>query len=277
MGFQVLPGGSFPDGVANRIIRFPDSSYLELLYFTKPEQDLAGEALEEFGFTKRSGGGANSFALAVEDPEHTREHLSRRGFALKDADPLTYDPDGEGPRPPAILWRTVQFPKALLASTNLFFISYSPSDQTEDQARDREAFSRHPNGALGISAVWLLSANIEQDSEVLERLGLREGERLHLPHIKARGVRFDTAREALILVEPSGPGPAADAVAARGPHIYAVSVAVADLNRAERIIKRGYGRAVARYLGPLGEAISTPSTESGLVVEFHQAPICPPR
>jgi hypothetical protein len=272
MGFQVRTGGSFPDGVGNRLIQFPDASYLELLYFTKTKQELTGEALEEYSFTERSGGGANSFALAVEDPDQTRKYVARRGFALKDDNPLTYDPDGDGPRSPSVLWRTVEFSKPPLASSNLFFIRYSLPARSEERAGDEAVLSKHANGAVGLSAVWLLSADTSADRAGLNRLGFRAGAPVHLPNIKAKGLRYDTAREAIILLQPDGPGPAADALSARGPHVYGVSIAVTDLGRAQRILQRGYGRPLKRYQGAMGEAISAPSRdEVGLTIELHQA------
>ena len=41
LGFQVRPGGDFGDGTANRLIRFADRTYLELLFFTRPGSDVA--------------------------------------------------------------------------------------------------------------------------------------------------------------------------------------------------------------------------------------------
>jgi hypothetical protein len=170
-----------------------------------------------------------------------------------------------------IFWRTVDFARPPLTSSNLFFIRYSLPAPTGEGVADEEALSRHPNGALGLSAIWLLSADIAADQEKLERLGFRSRAAVHLANIKAAGVRFETAREAVLLLRPTGPGPAADAVSARGPHIYGVSIAVADLGRAQRIIQRGYGRRVDRYQGPMGEAIVAPSDEGlGLIIELHQ-------
>ena len=57
--------------------------------------------------------------------------------------------------------------------------------------------------------------------------------------------------------------------------IFAVSIAVTDLGRAQRFIERGYGESIKRYQGPMGEAISAPSRDQlGLIVEFHQSKQC---
>lgn len=272
MGFQVRPGGTFPDGVANRLIRFADNSYLELLHFTRPERELTGEALQEYRFTSRTGGGANSFALAIDDVDLTRSFLSRNGLPLSEADPFSYDSDGDGPRPSTVMWYTVNFAKPPITSSNLFFIKYNLPAPSKEGAADEIAFSRHPNGALGVSAIWLLSADVASDRRKLEQLGFKAGAPVHLPHIRATGTRFNLGDEAVLLLKPDGPGPAAKAVSARGGHIFGVSIAVADLGRAQRIVQRGYGKPLERYRGPMGEAISAPSHDDvGLTMELHQA------
>src|SRR4029078_6886123 len=53
LGFQVRPGGVFGDGVANCIIRFPNRSYLELLYFAKEPSELQGQARRDYAATAR--------------------------------------------------------------------------------------------------------------------------------------------------------------------------------------------------------------------------------
>jgi hypothetical protein len=273
MGFHVRPGGAFPDGVANRVVSFIDESYIELLYFTKPKQELTGEALSEYRFTESSGGGANSFALTVDDVDATRSFLIERGLAVGDADALSYDPDGDGPKPPiANLWRTVKLQDRALASSELFFIRYHSPPRSPEGASDAAARAAHPNTAIRLSAVWLLSEDIAADQARLKRMGFAISNSVHSEPLNASGVRLDLAGDAVILLEPDGPGPAARAVAARGPHVHGISVAVSDLGRAQRIIERGFGQAVTRYRGLMGDAVNAPSfSEIGLWVEFHQS------
>jgi hypothetical protein len=272
LGFYVRPGGAFPDGISNRLVTFKDRSYLELLYFARPKKELSGDALKTYQFTEASGGGANSFALAVDDVDAVSTHLSGRGFALNEADPTTYDPDGEGPQP-AIknMWRTVSFKEAPLATADLFFIRYDFPPPPLERAADQAALARHPNGATGISAVWLLSSSSAEDRKRLGRMGFTSTGAVHLPSIKAKGVRFAAAGEAIILLEPNGNGPAAEAVAKRGAHVYGVSVEVEDLGRAQRIVERGTGRTFTRHQGPFGEAFIAPMEDQlGLAIEFHR-------
>ena len=100
----------------------------------------------------------------------------------------------------------------------------------------------------------------------------RVGE-VKLPEQGLRGIRFDSAGETILALEPDGPGPAADALKQRGPHIYGISIAVADIGLARRIAEWGYGREMKSYRGLLGESYAAPThSELGFVMEFHQSP-----
>ena len=273
LGFQVRPGGDFGDGVANRLIPFADKSYLELLYFTLPEAQLTGEARESYAATQR-GTVTNMFALEAGNIEDVERQLRDKGWQLEPSSPMTYDPDGEGPEPPReSMWRTVGFESPPLSSGNLFFIKYNLSPPSPADQADRVVFRRHPNGAQGVSAVWLLSADTKAESERLLRMGFSPVGEVKLTEHGLRGFRFDSSGETILALEPDGPGAAADALKQRGPHIYGVSIAVADVGLARRIAEWGYGREMTSYQGLLGKSYAAPThAELGLIMEFHQAP-----
>lgn len=273
LGFQVRPGGDFGDGVANRLIPFADSSYLELLYFTRPEAQLAGNPLEMYATTER-GTGANIFALEAFSIEEVERQLREKGWQLAPGTPMTYDPDGEGPEPPReSMWRTVGFESPPLASSDLFFIKYNLSPPSPADKADQSVFRRHPNGAQRISAVWLLGKDAAADSERLLRMGFRRVGEVRLAKHGLRGFRFESGGETILALEPDGPGAAADALGQRGPHIYGISVAVGDIGLARRISEWGFGREMASYQGLLGESFAAPTaSELGFTLEFHQSP-----
>lgn len=273
LGFQVRPGGDFGDGVANRLIPFADGSYLELLYFTLPEAQLKGDPRKEYEATE-TGPNTSMFALEALDLEEIERQLRAKGWQLAPSSPMTYDPDGDGPQPPRqSMWRTVGFESPPLASGDLFFIDYNlPPSSPEDEA-DRTIFSRHPNGAQRISAIWLLGADAEAESEKLSRMGFKRAGTVSLKEQGLRGFRFDSAGETILALEPAGPGAAADALKKRGPHIYGMSIAVADVGLARRIAEWGYGREMTTYQGLLGNSFAAPtSAELGVLLEFHQPP-----
>ena len=272
LGFQVRPGGDFGDGVANRLIQFADASYLELLYFTLPEAELAGQPRAVYAETA-GGPTANAFALEAGDVDAVSRQLREAGWQLAPDSPMTYDPDGDGPQPPLeSLWRTVAFESKPLTSAELFFIRYQLGPSTPTQQADRTVFRRHPNGAERISAVWLLSADSQAERERLLRMGFISEGAVELPNHGLRGFRFVSGGETILALEPSGPGAAADSLALRGPHLYGISIAVADLALTRRIVERGYGQPLAPYQGLEGQAVTAPaSAELGLLLEFHQS------
>ena len=273
LGFQVRPGGGFGDGVANRVIPFSDSSYLELLYFTLPEAQLKGEARDSHAATER-GPVANMFAMEAGRIKDVERQLRDKDWKLAPSTPMTFDPDGEGPIPPReSMWRTVGFEKPPLSSANLFFIKYNQAPTNPVDEADRIVFRRHPNTAQKVSAVWLLASDAQAESERLSRMGFERAGRVNLPEQGLRGFRFDSAGETILALEPTGPGPGADALKSRGPHIYGISIAVADVGQARRIAEWGYGREMKSYDGLLGKAFAAPTFgELGLLMEFHEAP-----
>lgn len=276
LGFQVRPGGDFGDGVANRIIPFADRSYLELLYFTRPEVQLTDEVRKHYAATER-GAMSNMFALEANDVDEVERQLEREGWDLAPSSPMTYDPDGDGPQPPReSMWRTVGFKSPPLAGADLFFIKYAPGASAPVDQADQIVFRRHPNTAQRISAVWLLDANAKVTSDRLSRMGFKRTGEVSLPEQGLRGFRFDSGGETILALEPLGPGPAVDALKERGPHIYGISIAVTDVGQARRISEWGYGREMKRYQGLLGDSFAAPTTaDFGFLVEFHQ--LAPPR
>lgn len=276
LGFQVRPGGEFGDGVANRIVRFPNRSYLELLYFARPPGELQGAAREDYAATAH-GTVANNFGIQAADVEATARQLRRNGWKLEPQSSMTFDPDGPGPLPPQERTsRTVSFPDLPLTSADMFFIHYKQNELTPTQRADGEVFTRHPNGAVRISSVWLLSGDPEVDAARLTRLGFERREPVELAALGLRGLRFNAGSGSILVLQPSGPGAAADALAARGPHLYGVGVEVADLDRARRIVERSYGQKLITYRGVAGDAFAAPTHgELGVVIEFHAPPAAP--
>lgn len=271
LGFNVRPGGDFGDGIANRIVRFSDRTYLELLFFTRPESDMQGDARDAFRATAR-GTISNNFGLEVADVDATAARLRAGGWTLNTDSPLTFDPDGPGPLPaePA-RWRTTGFPTPPLASSDLFFIHYARQAMSPEREADLAVFTRHPNGARRISAIWLLTRDFDAEAARLRRIGFTESGTVALPRYGAQGLRFAAGRGSILLLMPLGAGQAADALATRGPQVFGISIETDDLARARRMVQRGYGVEIETYSGPFGESFAAPTqSDLGITIEFHR-------
>ncbi len=266
LGFQVRPGHD-PDGVANRYIRFSDSSFIELLGITRPNATF-DPGMKEDQQALKGGPGSHSFGFRSSSLDAIHRSLEAMHFAVT---PFFTGPDSAKPG-----WRLFAFDHAPLSS-NTFFIDYAP-DYAPDQfdptnADDYRVTRDHPNGARELSSIWLLSGDADADRRQLEKMGFGHAVPVKLPMVGAKGFCVPIGPTALLALEPDGAGLAAQTMASGGPRILGVSFGVADLDRAQRWVERGYERRLTTYRGLSGESFLAPTQDDlGLSIEFHATP-----
>jgi hypothetical protein len=266
LGFQVRPGHD-PDGVANRYIRFSDSSFIELLGITRPDATF-DPGMKEDQQALKGGPGSHSFGFRSSSLDAIHRSLEAMHFAVT---PFFTGPDSAKPG-----WRLFAFDHAPLSS-NTFFIDYAP-DYAPDQfdptnADDYRVTRDHPNGARELSSIWLLSGDADADRRQLEKMGFGHAVPVKLPMVGAKGFCVPIGPTALLALEPDGAGLAAQTMASGGPRILGVSFGVADLDRAQRWVERGYERRLTTYRGLSGESFLAPTQDDlGLSIEFHATP-----
>lgn len=262
LGFQVRPGRN-PGGVANRYVRMPDRSYIELLGITRPNADM-DPGMQADQASLKGGAGSRTIGLRSSQLEKLRAALQSESFATTpvfSASPN--DPDGAGPSAPP-RWRLFAFEKQPL-SGNLFFIDYAPEQMP------RIGAAEHPNGAQAVTAFWLLSKDAASDRKQFERMGYAGAKPVRLARIAAHGYCVPMGTKAVFALQPDGEsGVAADALRNGGPQVLGVSVGVADLAAAKKRVERGYETALEDYRGAQGEAFLAPTQDDlGLLIEFH--------
>jgi catechol 2,3-dioxygenase-like lactoylglutathione lyase family enzyme len=274
LGFQVRPGGDFGDGVANRLLRIGDESYIELLYTTRARAELNESTRKDLD-ALRTGTGARTFAVHPLELDQLDALLRKRGFELDPPSPLTYDPDGAGPLAAMPSeWRTVSFAKPPITSGDLFFIGYAQEHPTPLQLEDRALTREHLNGARAWTSIWLLSSDVAADRKALGKMGFTDGGEVNLPQVGAHGALLQSGPDTIVLLAPQGDGIAARALASRGTHVLGLSIGVKDINRAQRLVQRGYGIKLDHYAGLEGDSILAPTYEDlGLLIEFHAMPM----
>jgi hypothetical protein len=263
LGFQVRPGRD-PGGVANRYIRFADSSFIELLGITRPNPTF-DPGMKEDQQALKGGPGSRTFGFRTSSLDAIHRSLQALHY---DVTPFFTGPDSSKPG-----WRLFAFDRAPLSS-NTFFIDYA-ADYAPDQfdpanKSDYRVTREHPNGARELSSIWLVSGDAEADRRQLEKMGFGHAVPVTLPAVGAKGFCVPVGPTALLALQPDGEGIAGQVMANGGPRVLGVSFGVSDLGRARRWVERGYEHELATYRGLSGESFLAPTQEDlGLSIEFH--------
>lgn len=262
LGFQVRPGRD-PGGVANRYIRFSDSSFIELLGITRPNPEF-DPGMKQDQDALKGGPGSRTFGFRSSSIDTIHRSLQALHYAVT---PFFSGPDSAKPG-----WRLFAFDRAPLSS-NTFFIdyaaNYAPDQFDPANADDYRITREHPNGARALSSIWLVSANADADRRELEKMGYGHAVPVTLPQVRAKGFCIPVGPTALLTLQPDGTGLAGQ-VMAGGPRILGISFAVSDLERAQRWVERGYEGKLATYRGLSGESFLAPTQDDlGLSIEFH--------
>ena len=263
LGFQVRPGRD-PGGVANRYIRFADSSFIELLGITRPNPTF-DPGMKEDQQALKGGPGSRTFGFRASSLDAIHRSLEALHYAVT---PFFSGPDGAKPG-----WRLFAFDRAPLSS-NTFFIDYAADyapDQFDPTNKDDYRVTReHPNGARELSSIWLVSGDADADRRQLEKMGFGHAVPVTLPALGAKGFCVPVGPTALLALQPDGAGIAERTMADGGPRILGVSFGVTDLGRAQRWVERGYERKLTTYRGLSGASFLAPTQDDlGLSIEFH--------
>ena len=263
LGFQVRPGRD-PGGVANRYIRFADSSFIELLGITRPNPTF-DPGMKEDQQALKGGPGSRTFGFRASSLDAIHRSLEALHYAVT---PFFSGPDSAKPG-----WRLFAFDRAPLSS-NTFFIDYAADyapDQFDPTNKDDYRVTReHPNGARELSSIWLVSGDADADRRQLEKMGFGHAVPVTLPALGAKGFCVPVGPTALLALQPDGTGIAERTMADGGPRILGVSFGVTDLGRAQRWVERGYERKLTTYRGLSGASFLAPTQDDlGLSIEFH--------
>jgi hypothetical protein len=243
IGFDVHYGGVHPRAGTENAIGFFQDDYLELLSIRAGEEGLAGPALADF---IARGGGLRY--LAIQSDDLAGDVASMRGRGVEVGDPV----DG-GRRTPAgqeLRWRV-----ARLGAANplpIFFIEHVTP--LADRRRQVPRPGEHPNAVLHPERAYIAVPHLAREAETYARvLGMPAPPAERGTVIKANMVVFNLGPTGLTVAEPAEPGPAADALASRGPGPFQVLFRTRSMDAAERWM-RDHGMAPpARGIRNTGE------------------------
>lgn len=205
LGFQVIRGGEHADGAsANVLVVFQDGAYLELIAFMRPRDDNRWSEV-----LSGAGEGFVDHALLPGDIAADVAAAQKRGLDI--SDPIQGGrnrPDGE-----RLEWQTARSPGS--------DVPFLCGDVTPRRLRVQEGEVRtHPNGVTGVASLTIAVRD-------LARSATRYASLLDLDPPKPGpdgtvAFRLGNGTE-IILAAPSGEGPLADALAARGEGPCAVA------------------------------------------------------
>lgn len=232
IGFSVFPGGSHAGRATHNAIAFHEDDYLELLSLRDGECDHwaavePGSSDARLAEYLSRGGGFRYVAVQSDDLAADVAAMRQRGVDVSDAT------DG-GRRTPA--GQELRWKAAGLGAKNplpIFFIQHrTPRDERRRQVARP---GQHPNGALRIDRVYIVVNDLGPAVEAYSRvLGMPAPKIQRGAVIKADMAVFDLGPTGLTVAQPAEPGPAAEALAKRGPGPFQVLYRTSSMDAAAR-------------------------------------------
>jgi catechol 2,3-dioxygenase-like lactoylglutathione lyase family enzyme len=226
LGFAAHPGGAHPGHGTENAIAFFAEDYLELVSVNDAEAHLASADLTAF---LARGGGLRYIVVQSDDLEADVQAMRARGVDISDA-------TAGGRRTPA--GRELSWRAARLGPANplpLIFIQHvTPLDTRRGAA---PGAGEHANGVLRTERAYVAVPDVARAAELYARvLGMP------VPHVERGGVIkadmavFEIGPTGLGVAQPAEPGPAADAMARRGPGPFQVLYRTRSMDAAARVM-----------------------------------------
>ena len=232
LGFNVYPGGTHPGRGTHNAIGLNEDDYLELLSVHDPDEyraatagaGRAGGSLLDF---IAAGGGLRHVVVASDDLAGEVAAMRRRGVDV--SDPV------EGRRRAADGLELRWLAAALGARHPLPLVFLQHVTPLATRRRQVPLVGHHPNGVQRLDRVYIVTPDVRAEAEVYARvLGMPVPPTQRGTVIMADMAVFDLGPTGLTVAQPYAPGPAADALARRGPGPFQVLLRTASLGAAAR-------------------------------------------
>lgn len=220
LGFHTFDGGANEGCGTRSAIIFHEDQYLELLAIEDAavhDAAAARDVTADPGLAEhiRAGGGIRTVAIASDDLAADVTAMRARGVAVS-------EPARHARVTPArqrLEWLTA-VPLGNHAPPLAFVQHLDDLDVRRRQVAQR---ATHPNGVYEMDRIYVVGPDVEaMVAQYRRALGGAEPARDRGILIKADMAAFAFAQSHLMAVQPNGPGPAADALAARGPGVFQV-------------------------------------------------------
>ena len=215
VGFHIYPGGAHTGRATHNAIAFTGEEYIEVLSLRDRAAVAAGGPDESLARYLDEGGGFRVVALQSDDLTADVAAMRGRGVDVGEIR------DG-GRRTPAgqeLRWRA-----AFLGGVHalpIFIIQHLTP--LAERRRQVPKAGDHPNGALRVERVYIAVPDVTAAARAYARvLGLPVPAIHRGQVIKADMAVFDLGPTGLTVAQPAEPGPAAEAMARRGPGPFQV-------------------------------------------------------
>lgn len=230
LGFRVHPGGAHTGRGTHNAIAFYQDDYLELLSpRDRGEQAAAFPGSSEARLAEflARGDGLRYIIVQSDDLPADVAAMRRRGVDVGDA------VDG-GRRTPAgheLRWKVA----ALGPRDPLPIVFIQHLTPLEERRRQAPGAGEHPNGVLRTDRAYIVVPDVAAAVEAYSRvLGMPVPRIQRGTVIQADMAVFDLGSAGLTVAQPVAPGPAAEALARRGPGPFQVLYRTASLAAAAR-------------------------------------------
>ena len=232
IGFDIYPGGVHPGRGTENAIAFHEDDYLELLSARDRAEVLArvttpgsiDHGLMDF---LDAGGGFRCVALQSDDLVADVAAMRARGVDVSDAvEGARRTPAGQ-----SLAWKA-----AMLGPKNplpVFFLQHLTP--LAERRRTVPRAAQHPNGVLRADRVYIAVTDVAAAAATYARvLGMPAPRAQRGAVIKADMCVFDLGPTGLTVAQPAEPGPAAEALARRGPGPFQVLYRTRSMGAAAR-------------------------------------------
>lgn len=227
LGFNIAPGGVHPGQGTHNAIAWHDEDYLELMSVREREEYLSSHPGGGLLTFLAQGEGLRYIAVQSDDLASDVAQMRQRGVDVSEPrEGSRTTPSGQ-----VLRWQTATLgPRHPLP---LFFIEHlTPLHERRPQAVPA---GEPPNGALRLDRVYIAVGAVAEAAELYSQvLGMPVPKVQRGTVIKADMAVFDLGPTGLTVAQPAEPGPAAAALARRGPGPFQVLYRTRSMDAAAR-------------------------------------------
>lgn len=267
MGFNIHAGGAHPGKGTHNAIALNEEDYIELLavrdaaeYAASGKPGTWNTGLTDF---INAGGGIRYIVLQSDDLAADVAAMRSRGVEVGDAsEGSRCTPSGQ----------TLQWKSAVLGPKNplpIFFIQHlTPMAERRKQV---PTIGAHPNGVYTLERTYIVSDNAVAAAETYAKvLGMPVPKMVKGTVIMSDMIVFQIGAHGLGIVQPYAAGPAADALAKRGPGPFQALYRTNGMGAAARWMEEHGLPPPARGVRNTGEhaMLMTPADTFGAYIGF---------